>query len=155
LKNRPGGGGRRRHATSSLWAGDLSRAVEVLEMADRAALDLPDGPEAAWERAMLRTDGARILGANDDAAAAITRIAPAAAVFREIDDASSFAYATTVHADLLMRTERPAEAETLVRRAMAEAAPRVRPRLAHALALALDAQGRGAEAAEVRREHGK
>jgi tetratricopeptide (TPR) repeat protein len=146
----------RRRATSLMWAGQIDAAVEALAAADLAGLDvLPGAPEVAWEKAMLACDGARILTASGDVQGAIIRIGPVVGALRSVGDTGAATYAATVHGDLLLRAGRPADAEALLRAALPDAAdPAARRRLAGALARALVALGRAAEADVIRRTHG-
>jgi len=75
-------------------------------------------------------------------------------VCRQLGDVSAATYAAGVHGDMLMRAERPADAEPIFREAVAEALEdEARARMAYGLAQALAALGRQPEADEVRREH--
>jgi predicted Zn-dependent protease len=69
---------------------------------------------------MLLFDGARILRNADRLGEATLRAGGSAAAFRQIGFPVQSAHAEMLHAELLLRTGRPADAEAAVRRAMAE-----------------------------------
>ncbi|HKD96980.1 MAG TPA: tetratricopeptide repeat protein [Micromonosporaceae bacterium] len=146
----------RRRATSLMWAGQVDAAVEALEAADLAGLELAPATSAViWEKAMLACDGARILTAHGDVDGAIIRIGPVIAALRSVGDTAAATYAATVHGDLLLRAGRAADAEPLLRTALPDAVDDAgRRRIAGALARCLEALDRAAEAAVIRRTHG-
>ncbi|MDT5027479.1 MAG: hypothetical protein QOE61_3905 [Micromonosporaceae bacterium] len=138
---------RRQHAMSLLWADDVEASLQALEAADRMGLSLPDGEHSAWERASLLYDGARILHSAGRFGEATVRAEGAASAFRSIGFLAQSAHAEMVHAELLLRGDRPAEAEVAVRRGLAELPDEVegRDRLDALLAAALEAQGKAAD----------
>jgi tetratricopeptide (TPR) repeat protein len=111
---------RRQHATSLLWAHEVPAALAALGRADEMSLSLPADEHGRWERAMLLFDGARILRNADRLGEATLRAGGSAAAFRQIGFPVQSAHAEMLHAELLLRTGRPADAEAAVRRAMAE-----------------------------------
>jgi cellulose synthase operon protein C len=149
----------RRYATSLLWSQDLAGALAALEAADLAAAELPgDEPAAVFERAMLGYDGAKILSRAERLVEGAVRAGTAAERFRGIGAAIEAAHAEALRAELLVQAGRPADGEQALRRALAElpeeGTEEARRRMADLLAEALTAQGRAAEAAEVRAAHG-
>jgi hypothetical protein len=138
---------RRQHAMSLLWADDVEASLQALEAADRMGLSLPDGEHAAWERASLLYDGARILNSAGRFGEATVRAEGAATAFRSIGFLAQSAHAEMVHAELLLRGGRPAEAEAAARRGLAELPNEVegRDRLDALLAAALEAQGQAGD----------
>jgi tetratricopeptide (TPR) repeat protein len=111
---------RRQHATSLLWAHEVPAALAALGEADEMSLSLPADEQGRWERAMLLFDGARILRNAERLGEATLRAGGSAAAFRQIGYPVQSAHAEMLHAELLLRTGRPADAEAAVRRAMAE-----------------------------------
>jgi cellulose synthase operon protein C len=137
---------RRQHATSLLWADDIEAAMQALSEADEMSLSLPGDEHAGWERASLLYDGATILrnaGRLDEAA---LRAQGAASAFRSIGFLAQSAQAEMAHAELLLRLDRPVEAEAAARRGLAELPPEApgRERLDTLLTAARQAQGRAA-----------
>ncbi len=151
---------RRRYATSLLWARDPAGALAALEEADLLSADLPASgdPAAAWERAMLGYDGAKILSHNGRPADAAVRAAAAAARFRGIEALAEAAHTEALRGELLIQAGQPAVAEQALRYALADLpdqdSEEARQRMADLLAEALTAQGREEEAAAVRAAHG-
>jgi tetratricopeptide (TPR) repeat protein len=139
------------------WADELEQATVTLATAERRAGQLPaDGPSNTWERAMLAFDGARVLigaGRLDDA---LGRAVLSSVGFRSIGAFTEALQADLLHAELLLRLERPAEAEPVLRTVLG-AAPRVSPAqeaAAWLLSDVLATLGRAAEAGAVREEYG-
>ena len=139
------------------WAGDHDAALAALAAADARVAELPaDDPAAVWERAMLGYDGAQVYAGAERLADALTRIEPAAGLFRSIDAFAESLQAQSMHSEVLLRLGRPYDAEPLVR-PVVSAAPEgteLRANAAWLLAEALEAQGRADEAERIRREHG-
>ncbi|GII22233.1 hypothetical protein [Planosporangium mesophilum] len=148
---------RRWAALALRWADRLDEAVAALESAETRAEGLPtDEPAATWERAMLAFDGARVLIAAERFDAALDRAAASGTGFRSIGAFGEALQADVLHAELLFRCDRPAEAEPVLR-AVLGTAPRdwpVRQNAAWLLAGVLEALDRGAEAAALREEYG-
>lgn len=149
----------RRYATSLLWSQDLAGSLAALEAADLAAAELPGADQAAvWERAMLGYDGAKVLSRAGRLVEGAVRAGTAAERFRRIGAATEAAHAEALRAELFVQADRPVDAEHALRRALAELPEQdteeARRRMADLLAEALTAQGRTAEAAEVRAAHG-
>jgi tetratricopeptide (TPR) repeat protein len=111
---------RRQHATSLLWAHDVPGALAALATADELSLSLPADEHGRWERAMVLYDGARILRNADRLGEATLRAGGSAAAFRQIGFPVQAAHAEMLHAELLLRTGRAADAEAAARRALAE-----------------------------------
>lgn len=134
---------RRQHATSLLWADDIEASLHALEAADRMSLTMPAEDQAAWERASLLFDGARILRAASRFGEATVRAAGAASAFRAIGFPAQSAHAEMMHAELLLRGNRPVEAEAAARRGLAELPDEVegRDRLDALIEAAIEAQG--------------
>jgi len=141
----------RRAATSHVWARQINQAVEALDRVDRVALDLPaDQPGARWERAMLYVDGARVLAQNEDLSTAIFRCAPAIGILTALGDTVAAAFAAGTYGEFLVRADRPAEAEPVLRVAFDEGNDNVSARAAQTLIQALEMLGRSDEAIEIR-----
>jgi tetratricopeptide (TPR) repeat protein len=138
---------RRQHATSLMWADDLPAAMEALAAADQMSLSLPPDEQARWERASLLYDGARILRSGGRLGEATVRAEGAAGAFRAIGLLVQSAHAEMVHAELLLSSDRPVEAEAAARRGLADLPEDVdgRDRLEGLLAAAVRAQGRAAD----------
>jgi tetratricopeptide (TPR) repeat protein len=111
---------RRQHATSLLWARDVAGALAALGVADVLSLDLPRDEHGRWERAMVLYDGARILRNADRLGEATLRAGSSALAFRDIGFAVQSAHAEMLHAELLLRAGRPADAEAAARRGLAD-----------------------------------
>jgi tetratricopeptide (TPR) repeat protein len=109
---------RRQHATSLLWAEDVPGALAALAVADEFSLGLPAGEHPAWERAMLLYDGAKILRNAGQLGEAALRAGGSANRFRAIGYGLQAAHAEMLHADLLLRNKRPADAEAAARRGL-------------------------------------
>jgi tetratricopeptide (TPR) repeat protein len=141
----------RRAATSHMYAEEMDQAIEALDRVDRVALDLPDDePRFRWQRAMLFVDGARIVEQSGDVDTAIFRCAPAIGIFTAIGDKSTAAHASLTYGEMLVRADRPAEAEAPLRSALADGPEQLRRRIVPTLARALDALGRPEEATAIR-----
>ncbi len=135
---------RRQHAISLLWSGAADAALAALESADELSLALPTGEASAWEQAMILYDGAKILRNADRLGEATLRAGNAASAFRSLRASDQVVYSEMLHADLLLRMDRPGEAEAAARRGLAERsdAPEPRQRLTELLNAAIEAQRR-------------
>lgn len=150
----------RRRAVSLHWAGEPVNAIEALEEADKVAAGLPaevaGEPVAVWERAMLGYDAARILIGAEQLETALARISEVPDQFRSIEAFSEALQADLLHGEVLLRIERPGEAEPVLRSALA-GLPRDSGAVGQAawlLARALSDLGRDAEAEALRAEYG-
>jgi AcrR family transcriptional regulator len=140
------------------FAGKEAMLVAALAEADALAASLADvdDPQVIWELAMLRYDAARVnigAGLGDDA---LERISGVAATFRGIEAFGEALQAELLHGELLLRLDRAAEAEPLLRSVLG-AAPQdsqLADNAAWLLSEALEMLGRGEEAERLRREHG-
>jgi cellulose synthase operon protein C len=148
---------RRLAALALHWANELDQAIVTLVTADERAALLPDDePSNMWERAMLAFDGARVLIGAARLDEALGRSVAAGVGFRSIGAFGEALQADLLRAELLLRLDRPAEAEPVLR-AVLGAAPRESPARengAWLLSEALESLGREDEAAAVRREYG-
>ncbi|GIG89134.1 hypothetical protein [Plantactinospora endophytica] len=158
---------RRRQVSAQHWAGDPAAALAALDVADRVASALPGGSaapvaddsedsevEAAvrWERAMLADAAARALLGADRPDEALTRLHGAAAALRSIQAFGEALFLDLLTGEVLLRLDRPAEAEPLLRATLGslpEHSDAVR-RAAWLLTAALAALGRTAEADALR-----
>jgi tetratricopeptide (TPR) repeat protein len=150
----------RRGALALRWSGDLDAAVGVLPELDRLVDGLPvdpeNAPEAVFERAMLGYDAARLLIEVDRAEDALPRIVTVPAHFRSIEAFAEAMGAELVLGEVLLRLDRPTQAESVLRPVLA-GLPRDSGALSQAawlLAAALQGQGREDEAAALRAEYG-
>jgi tetratricopeptide (TPR) repeat protein len=148
---------RRWMALALRWAEETTEAMVTLTTAEEAARRLPaDEASTTWERAMLAFDGARILigaGQLDDA---LGRAVTSGHGFRSIGAFGEALQADLLHAELLLRLDRPGEAEPVLR-AVLGTAPRdsqARDNGAWLLTEVLETLGRSDEAEAVRKEYG-
>ena len=147
---------RRRAMLAHQYGGDPDAATRALVELDSRAATLPGEPEARWEAATARYDGARLLAALGRLPDAARRLEPVAAVFREVDALPEALASELLRGDLLIGAGRAAEAAPVLRE-VTRTLPRDDQRLPHAaelLAAALESPGGTAEAAEVRRRYG-
>jgi predicted Zn-dependent protease len=142
------------------WAGDVAAALAALAAADAAAPALPadvaEQPHAAWERAMLGYDAAKILIGADRLDDALPRLVGVPRQFREIEAFGEAFLAELLLGELLLRMDRPGDAEPVLRGVLT-GLPRDSdplPQAAWLLAQALSMQGREDEAKALRAEHG-
>lgn len=149
----------RRRAVALHWAGDAAAAVAALEGADEVSARLPDevatAPDAVWERAMLGCDAARVLIGADRLDEALARVREMPARFRSIEAFGEALQAELLLGEVLLRLDRPGEAEPVLRSALG-ALPRDSKAVQQAawlLARALSDLGRVAEADVVRAEY--
>ncbi|MFI7574508.1 hypothetical protein [Micromonospora sp. NPDC049497] len=151
---------RRREASARHWAGDLKAAVDTVEEADRLAATLAAQPDPApvvtYELALLAEHGARVLTGAGRLIEALDRLDGVAARLRTIEAFGEAAQVEAFAGEVLLRLERPAEAERLLREVLGGLPAGTRPaqQTAWLLARALDDLDRGSEAAALREQHG-
>ncbi|GAB2938576.1 hypothetical protein GCM10027280_28460 [Micromonospora polyrhachis] len=150
---------RRREMDALNWAGSADAALAAIERADRAATGLSaevaSEPAAVWEQSMVAAAGARVLFNVDRAEEGLARLDGVPERLREIE---AFGEATQVEllvGEGLLRLDRPAEAEPILRRTVAglPAGSGVVRQAAWLLSQALVALGRNEEAEALRAEH--
>ncbi|MFE0590134.1 hypothetical protein [Micromonospora echinospora] len=150
---------RRREAYARLWAGDGPAAVRAVETVDALAAALaaePDQePVVTYELALAAEAGARVLADADRPDEALERLAGVPDRLRSIEAFGEAAQIDVLTGDLLLRLDRPAEAEHLLRRVLGGLPTGSRPaqQAAWLLARSLDGLGRSDEASAVRAEH--
>jgi tetratricopeptide (TPR) repeat protein len=151
---------RRRHALALRWSGDVDQAMAALAEADDAAAALPADvarqPQAIWERAMLGYDATKILIGSDRLDEALPRIVGVPHQLREIDAFGEAFLAELLLGELLLRMDRPIEAEPVLRGVLS-GLPRdaeALPQAAWLLSQALSMQGRDDEAKRLQAEYG-
>ncbi|WP_431943221.1 hypothetical protein [Micromonospora marina] len=151
---------RRRELLALHWSGDLPAAVAAIERVDEAAAALPaeadEPPVVTYERAMAADAVARVLIGEDRLTAALDRVDGVPERLRSIEAFGEAAQVEVLTGELLLRDGRPEQAEGLLRPVLGGLPPGSRPatQAAWLLARALDEQGRDAEAAKVRADHG-
>ncbi|WP_213455741.1 hypothetical protein [Rhizomonospora bruguierae] len=151
---------RRRAAIALRWAQDAPGSLAALAEADAAAAALPADqaaePGAVWELAMLGYEAARVLIGAERVEDALPRVLPVPQRFRSVEAFAEAMLAELLLGEVLLRLERPAQAEPVLRGALtglprdAEALPQA----AWLLAQSLEMQGRAEEAQSVRDEYG-
>jgi tetratricopeptide (TPR) repeat protein len=144
-------------AVALRWADEPEAAFAALGEADTLASSLPaDEPATVWERAMLGYDAARVHIGADQGEEALARLAGCAAAFRGIEAYGEALHVDLLEGELLLRLDRPAEAEPVLRHVLGGAPhdSQLRENAAWLLCDALDALGRTDEAAALRRELG-
>ncbi|SCE85418.1 hypothetical protein GA0070618_1409 [Micromonospora echinospora] len=150
---------RRREAYARLWAGDHPAAVRTVEtvdaLADTLAADPDQEPVVTYELALAAEAGARVLADADRPGEALERLTGVPDRLRSIEAFGEAAQIDVLTGDLLLRLDRPADAEHLLRRVLGGLPTGSRPaqQAAWLLARALDEQGRSDEASAVREEH--
>jgi tetratricopeptide (TPR) repeat protein len=151
---------RRRQALALRWSGDLTAALAALAEADAAASALPTDeaarPQAVWERAMLGYDATKILIGADRLDEALPRIVGVPHRLRQIDAFGEAFLAELLLGELLLRMDRPAEAEPVLRGVLS-GLPRdaeALPQAAWLLSQAASMQGRDDEAKALQAEYG-
>jgi tetratricopeptide (TPR) repeat protein len=172
---------RRREISAQLWAADPDAAVAALDLADRVAATLappattPASPPAGqavplggpagngvpataalrWERALLAEAAARALLAVDRPDEALGRLPGVADDLRSMAALDEAQHVDLLTGELLVRLDRPAEAEKLLRMTLDVVTehPDLASRGAWWLAEALTALGRDDEAAALRAEY--
>ncbi|WP_431874138.1 hypothetical protein [Micromonospora marina] len=151
---------RRRELLALHWSGDLPAAVAAIERVDEAAAVLPaeadEPPVVTYERAMAADAVARVLIEEDRLTAALDRVDGVPERLRSIEAFGEAAQVEVLTGELLLRDGRPEQAEGLLRPVLGGLPSGSRPatQAAWLLARALDEQGRDAEAAKVRADHG-
>ncbi|MEU5938986.1 hypothetical protein ABZ807_07305 [Micromonospora sp. NPDC047548] len=151
---------RRRQLLAFFWAGDLPAASALVDVVDEAVAVLTGLPEeppvVTYERAQAAEAVARVLTAEGREVAALDRLDGLAGRLRSIEAFGEAAQVELLTGDLLLRGDRPAEAERLLREVLGGLPPDSRPasQAAWLLARALDELGRSAEAARLRADHG-
>ncbi|MFG2052063.1 hypothetical protein ACGFIW_32120 [Micromonospora sp. NPDC048935] len=148
---------RRREAYAWLWADDRDTALRTVEVVDGVAAKLAGQtePSVTYELAMAAEVGARVLTGAGRLDEALGRLAGVPDRLRSIGAFSEAAMAERLTGELLLRLERPAEAEALLRRVLGGLPADAQPvrQTAWLLARALDLLDRPAEAAALRAEH--
>ncbi|MGK5677195.1 hypothetical protein ACSNOB_30755 [Micromonospora sp. URMC 106] len=151
---------RRREAYAQLWSGDEAAALRTVEVLDKLAAGLagqPDEPPpVTYELALAAEAGARVLIAHGREAEAYDRLAGVPARLRSIEAFGEAAQVEVLTGELLLRLDRPAAAEPLLREVLGGLPAGSRPvqQAAWLLARALDLLDRPAEAAALRDEYG-
>ncbi|MGW4498534.1 hypothetical protein ACWENR_07945 [Micromonospora sp. NPDC004336] len=151
---------RRREAYARLWAGDEAAALGTVEELDKLAAglagQLDEPPPVTYELALAAEAGARVLVAHDREAEAYDRLAGVPARLRSIEAFGEAAQVEVFTGELLLRLDRPAAAEPLLREVLGGLPAGTRPaqQAAWLLARALDLLDRPDEAAALRDEHG-
>lgn len=148
---------RRREAYAWFWADDRPAATRAVEQADALAVTLAgqSEPPVTYELAMVAEVGARVLTTENRPDEALARLDGVPDRLRSIEAFGEAAQVEILVGELLLRLDRPAEAEPLLRRVLGGLPADSRPvrQTAWLLARALDLLDRPAEAAALRTEH--
>ncbi|MER7469847.1 MULTISPECIES: hypothetical protein [unclassified Micromonospora] len=150
---------RRRQAYAEFWAGDEAAALRTVELLDTVAAGLagrPDEPPpVTYELALAAEVGARVLTVEGREAEAYDRLVGVPTRLRSIEAFGEAAQVEAFIGELLLRLDRPAEAERLLREVLGGLPAGSRPvqSTAWLLARALDLLDRPAEAAALRDEY--
>ncbi|WP_435206136.1 hypothetical protein [Micromonospora sp. bgisy143] len=150
---------RRREAYAWFWSDNLPEAVRVVELADGLASALAGQaeptPPVTYELAMTAETGARVLTGEGRADEALERLAGVPDRLRSIEAFGEAAQVEVLVGELLLRLDRPSEAEPLLRRVLGGLPAGSRPvrQTAWLLARALDLLDRSDEAAALRQKH--
>ncbi|MET8090020.1 hypothetical protein [Micromonospora sp. NPDC005220] len=148
---------RRREAYAWFWADDRDAALRAVEVVDGLAAKLAgqDEPAVLYELAMAAEAGARVLTREDRLDEALGRLTGVPDRLRSIEAFGEAAQVEALIGELLLRLERPAEAEPLLRRVLGglPAGSRQVRQTAWLLARVLDLLDRPTEAAALRTEH--
>ncbi|MGC4760531.1 hypothetical protein [Micromonospora trifolii] len=148
---------RRRETYAWFWADDRDAALHAVEVVDGLAAKLAGQaePPVLYELAMAAEAGARVLTGQDRLNEALARLTGVPDRLRSIEAFGEAAQVEALIGELLLRMDRPAEAEPLLRRVLGglPAASRQVRQTAWLLARALDLLDRPAEAAALRAEH--
>ncbi|MEW1584009.1 hypothetical protein AB0283_00965 [Micromonospora vinacea] len=148
---------RRREAYAWFWADDRDAALRAVEVVDGLAAKLAGQaePQVTYELAMAAEAGARVLTGEERLDEALGRLTGVPDRLRSIEAFGEAAQVEALIGELLLRLERPAEAEPLLRRVVGglPAGSRQVRQTAWLLARALDLLDRPAEAAALRAEH--
>ncbi|MEV4491156.1 hypothetical protein AB0K04_13675 [Micromonospora coxensis] len=150
---------RRRQLLALFWSGDLPAAsalIDVVDRADAALAGPSEEPVVTYERALAAEAVARVLTGEERLVAALDRLDGVAGRLRSIEAFGEAAQVELLTGELLLRSDRPVEAERLLRQVLGGLPSGSRPASQGAwlLAKALDELGRATEAAELRAEHG-
>ncbi|MEU7919853.1 hypothetical protein [Micromonospora zamorensis] len=148
---------RRREAYAWFWGDDRPAAIRAVEQVDELAATLAgqSEPPVTYELAMAAEAGARVLTADGRLDEALARLTGVPDQLRSIEAFGEAAQVEGLTGELLLRLDRPAEAEPLLRRVLGGLPADSRPvrQTAWLLARALDLLDRPAEAAALRTEH--
>ncbi|MEU1588517.1 hypothetical protein [Micromonospora sp. NPDC005710] len=148
---------RRREAYAWFWAEDREAALRAVEVVDGLAAKLAGQaePQVTYELALAAEAGARVLTGEDRLDEALSRLAGVPDRLRSIEAFGEAAQVEALVGELLLRMDRPAEAEPLLRRVLGglPASSRQVRQTAWLLARALDLLDRPTEAAALRAEH--
>ncbi|WP_433314670.1 hypothetical protein ACQP0U_00235 [Micromonospora sp. CA-269861] len=148
---------RRRATYAWFWANDRDAALRAVEVVDGLAAKLAgqSEPPVLYELAMAAEAGARVLTGEDRLDEALGRLTGVPDRLRSIEAFGEAAQVEALIGELLLRLERPAEAEPLLRRVLGglPASSRQVRQTAWLLARALDLLDRPTEAAALREEH--
>ncbi|MEU5780092.1 hypothetical protein [Micromonospora lupini] len=150
---------RRREAYAWFWADERPAAVRAVELLDGLtaafAGQSEQEPPVTYELAMAAEAGARVLVGEERPDEALTRLAGVPDRLRSIEAFGEAAQVEVLVGELLLRVDRPAEAEPLLRRVLGGLPAGSRPvrQTAWLLARALDLLDRQTEAAALRAEH--
>jgi tetratricopeptide (TPR) repeat protein len=151
---------RRRAALALHWAGAqdaaLAAITEIDALVGRLPAEVATQPAATWEKAMARYDATKILIGAERLEQALPYIRPAPAAFRSIEAFGEALLAELLLGELLLRMDRPGEAEPVLRDVLAglpEDSEPV-PQAAWLLTEALTVLGRDEEAEALRTEYG-
>ncbi|MCG5453860.1 hypothetical protein PSH03_000038 [Micromonospora sp. PSH03] len=148
---------RRRETYAWFWADDRDAASRAVEVVDGLAAKLAGQaePPVLYELAMAAEAGARVLTGEERLDEALGRLTGVPDRLRSIEAFGEAAQVEALIGELLLRLDRPAEAEPLLRRVLGglPAASRQVRQTAWLLARALDLLDRPAEAAALRAEH--
>ncbi|WCN81575.1 hypothetical protein [Micromonospora sp. LH3U1] len=148
---------RRRETYAWFWADNRAAALRAVEVVDGLAAKLAGQtePPVMYELAMAAEAGARVLTGEDRLDEALGRLAGVPDRLRSIEAFGEAAQVEILAGELLLRLDRPAEAEPLLRRVLGGLPAASRPvrQTAWLLARALDLLDRPTEAAALRAEH--
>ncbi|MEU8128354.1 hypothetical protein AB0B68_14160 [Micromonospora sp. NPDC049049] len=148
---------RRRETYAWFWADDRDAALRTVEVMDALAAKLAGQaePPVLYELALAAEAGARVLTGEDRPDEALDRLTGVPDRLRSIEAFGEAAQVEALIGELLLRLDRPAEAEPLLRRVLGglPAASRQVRQTAWLLARVLDLLDRPTEAAALRAEH--
>ncbi|MEU8152781.1 hypothetical protein AB0B94_03840 [Micromonospora sp. NPDC048986] len=148
---------RRRETYAWFWADDRDASLRAVEVVDGLAAKLAEqaDPPVLYELAMAAEAGARVLTGEERLDEALGRLTGVPDRLRSIEAFGEAAQVETLIGELLLRLDRPVEAEPLLRRVLGglPAASRQVRQTAWLLARVLDLLDRPGEAAALRAEH--
>ncbi|TDC84127.1 hypothetical protein E1193_06940 [Micromonospora sp. KC606] len=150
---------RRRQLLALFWANDLPAAAALIDVVDEAAAAFAGPPEepavVTYERSLAAEAVARVLAVEERLVAALDRLDGVAGRLRSIEAFGEAAQVDLLTGELLLRDDRPAEAEPLLRRVLNGLPTGSRPatEATWLLAKALDDLGRPDEAAQLRTQN--